>query len=96
MYITEVSGTAVTLDTTNAVFVDLPFNADPNRTVTVRAEDFGKVVNISVVLQPSSGSRIVYDDSIDNSTTNPATKAINVVFPLNTQTKVFVWTRPDA
>jgi len=94
--ITEVAGTAVTLDTTNAVFVDLPFNADPNRTVTVRAEDFGKIVSISVVLQPSSGSRIVYDDTIDNSATNPATKAINVVFPLNTQTKVYVWTRPDA
>jgi hypothetical protein len=94
--ITEVAGQAVTLDTTNAVFVDLPFNADPNRTVTVRAEDFNKAVKIAIVLQPSSGSRIIYEDTIDNSTNNPATKAINVVFPTNTQTQVFVWTLPDA
>lgn len=94
--ITEVAGETVVLDEPNAVFVNLPFNADPNRTVTVRAQDFNKVVNIAVVLQPSSGSRIIYEDSIDNSATNPATKAVNVVFPTNTQTQVFVWTRPDA
>lgn len=94
--IAEVAGTNVTLGTSNSVFVDLPFNADPNRTVTVRAQDFGKIVNIAVVLQPVNGDRIIYEDSIDNSANNPATKIINVVFPVNTQTKVFVWTRPDA
>lgn len=94
--IMEVAGQNVTLDTSNSVFVDLGFNADPNRTVTVRAQDFGKVVNIAVILQPVNGDRIIYEDSIDNSAANPATKAINVVFPVNTQTKVFVWTRPDS
>ena len=85
----------MTLDTSDGVFVVLPFNADPNRTVTVRAENFNKVVNFAVVLQPVNGSRIVVEDSIDNTTTNPASKVVNVVFPLNTQTKVFVWTIPD-
>ncbi|MDA0349583.1 MAG: hypothetical protein O3C43_13975 [Verrucomicrobia bacterium] len=95
--ITEVAGTNVALDTTTSEFVLLDFNEDPNKTVTVRAENFNKVVNIAVVLQPVNGDRIIYEDSIDNSSSNnPASKAVNVVFPLNTQTKVFVWTRPDA
>jgi hypothetical protein len=94
--LTEVAGEIVTLDAQNAVLVDLPFDADPNRTVTIRAQDFDKVVNIAVVLQPDNGERIVYEDTIDNSAANPATKVVNVVFPTNTQTQVFVWTRPDA
>ena len=94
--ITEVAGTNITLDTATSEFVLLPFNEDPNKTVTVRAENFKKVVNFAVVLQPVNGDRIIYNDSIDNTAGTPVTKVVNVVFPLNTETKVFVWSLPDA
>lgn len=91
----EAVGTNIAVDESQAVFVDLPFNADPNRTVTVQATDFNKIVYITVVLQPVNGTRVTYDDSIDNSGGGSTSKAINVTFPVNTQTKIFVWTRPD-
>lgn len=93
--IVEVAGTNITVGTDSAVFVDLPFNADPNRTITVRAENFDKVVHYAIVLQPANGDRIVVTDSIDNASGNPATTTTNVTFPLNTQTRVHVWTIPD-
>ncbi|MGK0237344.1 MAG: hypothetical protein ACI92G_000803 [Candidatus Pelagisphaera sp.] len=93
--IVEVAGAAVVLDEDQSIFVNLPFNEDPNKTVTVRAEHFNKIINVAVVLQPANGARIIVEDSIDNSGEGAATKAIAVTFPVNTQTKVFVWTIPD-
>ena len=93
--ITEVADDIVPLDTASGVSVLLPFNAPSERTVTVRAQDFNKVVNFVVVLQPVNGSRILVPASVDNSTNNPASVAVDVTLPLNTQTEIFVWTVPD-
>lgn len=94
--ITEAAGQSVDLNTPSKVLVDLDFNADPNQTITIRAENFHKVVHFALVLQPVQGERTIIEDSIDNSTGDPVTKAVDVVLPLNTQTEVFVWTIPDA
>ena len=93
--ITEAAGQSVNLGIADPVVVDLDFNADPNQTIKVRAENFNKVVHFAVVLHPVNGDRTIYEDSIDNSSGDPVTKDINVVLPLNTQTEVFVWTIPD-
>ena len=50
-------------------------------------------MDIALVLQPDFGNRIVIDDTIDNAAQDPAEKVIAVTFPLNVQTRVFLWTR---
>ncbi len=93
--ITEAAGQTVALDTPSPVLVDLDFNADPNQTITVRAENFLKVVNFALVLQPVNGSRTIIEESIDNTEGTPVIKEVDVVLPLNAQTEIFVWTIPD-
>ncbi len=91
--IVEAAGTVIAEGATAPVYVQLPFNANPARTVTVRARDFGGVVPIRVVLTPDRGVPIVVDDQIDNTTVNPAQKTVNVTLPVNVLTRVTVWTR---
>jgi hypothetical protein len=91
--IVEAAGTSIPLDTPQLVTVQLPFGANPNGTVTVRALNFGAQVPISVVLTPDSGDRIIVNSQIDNTTPNPATVAVPVTFPQNVLVTVNVWTR---
>jgi hypothetical protein len=70
----------------------LPFGANPNQTVKVRATDFTGMVPIEVVLVPTSGERTVIQTQI-NMTTNPAQTTVNVTFPTNNRTRVWAWTR---
>jgi len=74
------------------VTILLPFGSNPNRTVTVRAADFTGLVPIDVVLTPDNGDRVVYPAEI-SMTTNPAQVVVNVDVPINSITRVEVWTR---
>jgi hypothetical protein len=91
--IVEAAGTTIPVDTPQLVTVQLPFGADPNRTVTVQAKDFGAQVPISVVLTPDSGDRIIVNSQIDNTAQTPASVAVPVTFPQNVLITVSVWTR---
>jgi hypothetical protein len=73
------------------VSLQLPFDSDPNVSVTVRAQDFGAVVPIQVVLTPDSGPRSVVASEINNTTVNPATVDVPIVVPVNTVVTVHVW-----
>ena len=87
------AGTTIAVGFGSPASIILPFNTDPNQTITVRATNFDTIVDIDLVLQPENGSRIVYPDTIDNSAGGFTDKIINVVLPVNVLTKVFVWTR---
>lgn len=91
--ITQAAGQDIAVGATSSVLVTLPIGSNPAQTVTVRAQDFGRVVPIRVVLTPDSGDAIVYDTTIDNATTNPATTTVNVTFPTNVRVEVNAWTR---
>jgi hypothetical protein len=73
------------------VTVQLPFDSDPNITVRVRAQDFGAVVPIQVVLTPDSGPKSVVNAELNNTTTNPATLDVPVTVPVNTVVTIHVW-----
>jgi hypothetical protein len=90
-----VAGENVALDTASGVSILLPFNSTPDKIVTVQAEDFNKIVNFVVALQPVNGSRILVPTSVDNAAANPASVDVNITLPINTQTEIFVWTVPD-
>lgn len=96
--ILNVAGQAIQEGTTTAVNVQLSAGADPNQPITVQARNFDKVVPISIVITPDNGDRVVVDDEIDNSTatgTNPASKVINLDFPVNVRCDVQVWVRQE-
>jgi hypothetical protein len=88
----NVAGTVIA-EGSGPVQIQLPFGSSPNRTVTVRARDWGRVVPIQVVLTPDSGVPIKIDSEIDNTTQNPAEAAVPVVLPANNLVTVQVWTR---
>ena len=88
----EVAGNAVALGSGPVLF-NLPFGSTPDRTVKIRASNFGRVVPISVILTPNSGPRQVIDAEIDNTTANPAVVEVPVTFPVNTLVTVHAWTR---
>lgn len=87
------AGTDIPLGTGNTVQVQLPFNSDTNRTVTIRAQDFNADVPIRVTLTPDSGSRTVIDTNIVNTAQNPATLVIPVSLPVNNLVTIHAWTR---
>jgi hypothetical protein len=72
------------------VTVQLPFDSDPNVSVRVRAQDFGAVVPIQVVLT-DSGPKTVVNAEINNTSTNPATVDVPVTVPVNTLVTIHVW-----
>jgi hypothetical protein len=90
--IIDAAGTAIP-EGSGPVLINLPFGSDSNRTVTVQAEGFDAQVPIRVVLTPASGLRVVYDTTIDNVASNPATTIGKVVVPVNNTTLVNTWTR---
>jgi hypothetical protein len=91
--IVEAAGTQIAVGATTPVVVQLPFGSSSNRTVTVRAQDFKATVPVAVVLTPEQGSSILYTNTIDNLSANPATNVFNVVLPVNVVVKVNAWTR---
>lgn len=87
------AGRDIPLGTGNTVQVQLPFNSDTNRTVTLRAQDFNADVPIRLTLTPDSGPRIVIDTNIVNTAQNPATLVIPVGLPVNNLITIHAWTR---
>ena len=89
--LTEVAGSVIPEGTIPGT-IFLPFGSTTNRTVKLRAKDFGRSVNVRVTLTPDSGAKSVFDTTIDNSTVNPAEKTVDVVVPVNTKVTVHCWT----
>lgn len=77
----------------NPVTVLLPFGSSPSQTVTVQAIRFTGVVPIDVVLTPDNGDRVVYPAEINMGQSNVALVVVNVEVPINSITRVEVWTR---
>jgi hypothetical protein len=69
----------------------LPFGSTTNRTVKLRARDFGRVVPVRVVLTPDSGPARQFDTTIDNTAANPAEATVDVTVPVNTKVTVHCW-----
>lgn len=89
--LTEVAGTPIPAGTIPGT-IFLPFGSTTNRTVKLRARDFGRVVTNRVTLTPDSGPARTFDAVIDNTTTNPAEGSVDVVVPVNTKVTVHAWT----
>ncbi|MGZ8899333.1 MAG: hypothetical protein ACXW3Z_04480 [Limisphaerales bacterium] len=90
--VVTVAGTAIA-EGSGPAQIQLPFGSSPERTVTVRAQNWGRVVPIRVVLIPDSGAPIAVDSEINNTTQNPAEVAVPVVLPVNNLVTIQVWTR---
>ena len=91
--IIEAAGQAIPLGTGQTVQIQLPFGSDTNRTVVLRAEDFGVDVPVRITLTPDSGPRTFIDTNIVNTTVNPATLEVPVALPPNTLVTIHAWTR---
>ena len=91
--IVDVAGVVIPEGDTNPVTVQLPFDGDPFRTVTIRATDFTGVVPIEVVLTPDVGNRIVVPAVIDMGLGNPTEVVVDIVVPLNNITRIHAWTQ---
>ncbi len=91
--IVEAAGTSIPVGNTSPVQVTLPFGSSPNRTITVRAQDFNADVPIRLVLTPDSGPRTVIDTRIVNTASTPATVVIPVTLPVNNLVTIHAWTR---
>src|SRR5439155_10472510 len=91
--IVEAAGTAIAEGTDSPVTVNLPFGADPNRTITVQARNFKANVAIEVVLTPDNGPSQSVKASIDNIAAGPASVKVPVTFPVNTPVAVNAWIR---
>lgn len=88
----EVAGTAFPEGSQPGTIL-LPFGSTPERTVKIQARDFGKVVPLRITLTPDTGSKVVVDAEVDNTTANPAVVEVPVTFPVNSKVTVHCWTR---
>lgn len=88
----EVAGTAFPEGSPPGTVL-LPFGSTPTRTVKIQARDFGMVVPIRITLTPDTGSRVVVNAEVDNTTVNPAVVEVPVTFPVNAKVTVQCWTR---
>jgi hypothetical protein len=91
--IVDAAGTAIPEGNSGPVSVQLPYGSTTNRTVTVQARGFNSSVPIAVALTPDTGSRTVYQATIDNVANDPAQVTINVVVPVNVVVTINAWTR---
>lgn len=89
--LTEVAGTPIAEGTIPGT-IFLPFGSTTNRTVKLRAKDFGRSVNVRVTLTPDSGAKSFVDTTLDNTAANPVEKTVDVVIPVNTKVTVHCWT----
>jgi hypothetical protein len=90
--LTEAAGNAIA-DGSGPVVFTLPFGANTNQTVRVRALNFARNVPIRLTLTPDSGEVRTFDAEIDNSAANPATVEVPVTVPVNTVVTIHCWTR---
>lgn len=88
----EAAGNPVPLGSDPVVFT-LPFGSSTNRTIRIRAQDFGRNIPIRVTLTPDSGDKRVFDADVDNTTVNPTVVDVPVTVPVNTLVTVHCWTR---
>ena len=91
--IVEAAGQIIAKGRPGPVLVLLPFGSTTSRTVTVQARDFIGIAPINVVLTPEGGASVVYPAEIDMSLGDPAQVIANVEIPINTPTRIQVWTR---
>ncbi len=91
--ILEAAGQIIAEGAPNPVTVLLPFGSSSSRTVKVQARHFTGVVPIDVVLTPDNGDRVVYPAEINMNLGNPRQIVVNVEVPINSNTRVEVWTR---
>ena len=91
--ILQAAGRTIAEGNNGPVFVELPFGANTNQTITVQARNFTTSVAIRVVLTPAAGDPISFDATIDNVAANPAQVIVPVGIPLNTVVAVNAWTR---
>ncbi len=88
----NVAGTDIAEGATSNATVILPSGSSATQPVTVRARDFGTVVPVRLVVTPQNGAQIIIDDTIDNTSTNPADKVININVPTDELLDIAVWT----
>lgn len=91
--IIEAAGQIITEGAPNPVTILLPFGSTSSRTVKVQARHFTGIVPIDVVLTPDNGDRVIYPAQIDMSQGDPAQVIVNVDVPINSITRVEVWTQ---
>jgi hypothetical protein len=90
--IVEAAGQAIAEDAQGPVNVFLPFGSSPSRTVKVRATNFAGIVKVVVVLTPEHGDRQVYPAEIQMGSSTTADATVNIELPINTATRIHVWT----
>lgn len=93
--IVEVAGNAIPVGSGPVTF-QLPFGSSPNRSVRIRANGWGRVVPIQVVLTPDSGPPTQVNAEISNPGPAAAVVDVPVVLPINTLVTIHCWTRPTA
>ena len=91
--IVQAAGQIIAEGTPDPVTVLLPFGSSSSQVVVVRAHHFTGVVPINVVLTPDNGDRVVYPAEINMSLGDPSLFLVNVDVPINSITRVEVWTR---
>jgi hypothetical protein len=89
----SVAGTNVPAGTTTTYMVTLPPGSPATQPVTVEASNFGGSFSYIVKVVPERGSSTQYEGTVNNGATNPATSTINVIFPLNSPSQVYVWAK---
>lgn len=91
--IVDAAGTSIPINAGGTVQIQLPFGSSPNRTITIRAQDFNADVPIQLSLTPDNGPRTLINTNILNTTANPATVVVPVVLPVNNLVTLHAWTR---
>ncbi len=91
--ILEAAGQIIAEGAPDPVTVLLPFGSSSSRTVKVQSRHFTGIVPIDVVLTPDNGDRVIYPAEINMNLGNPRQVVVNVVVPINSITRVEVWTR---
>lgn len=92
--IVHAAGTDIAPTALGVVRVILPNGAAAVQPIRIQATGFKSQVPIRITLYPESGNPIEIDETIDNSTGDATLKEIPATFPINTPTRVMVWTRP--
>lgn len=88
------AGTDIGPATQGVVRVVLPAGAPAEQPVRIQARGFNAAVPIRVTLYPENAAAIELDEVIDNTQGDVAMKELTASFPVNTPTRVMVWTRP--
>jgi hypothetical protein len=77
----------------SSVDVTLPGGASTNQTVRIQGRNFQGLVPLDVVVTPENGSSVIYHITIDMGTNQVAQTNVSVVIPVNTITRINVWTQ---